>query len=207
MKRFTGHTEPWGTFVDVKSNAREVLQRQLRRTTRGYVMISSVTDPYQPLEQQYGLTRRCLEVLLQNQFSTGILTKSPLVLRDMDLLERFEEIEVGITVTTEDEKIRNIFEPHAPPIDARVEALKKLHDRGIHTYAFIGPLLPQNPEALAKKISPHVDSVLIDRMNYPSKTVNLYRRHNLAEWLDPGFIDWILERLKGDFKGKEVNIC
>jgi hypothetical protein len=62
-----------------------------------------MNDPYQPLEGKYGLTRRCLEVLLQNQFSTGILTKSPLVLRDMDLLERFEEIEVGITVTTEDE--------------------------------------------------------------------------------------------------------
>ena len=207
MKRFTGHTEPWGTFVDVKRNAPEVLHRQLKRTPRGYVMISSVTDPYQPLEKKYGLTRRCLEVLLQNQFPTGILTKSPLVLRDTDLFERFEEIEVGITVTTEDEKIRNIFEPHAPPIESRVQALKKLHELGIHTYAFIGPLLPQNPESLAKKISPHVDSVLIDRMNYPSKTVNLYRRHNLAEWLDPGFIDWILERLKGEFKGKEVNIC
>jgi len=207
MKRFTGHPEPWGTFVDVKRNAPEILQRQLKRTSRGYVMISSVTDPYQPLEEKYGLTRRCLEVLLQHQFPVGILTKSPLVLRDTDLFQGFKEIEVGITVTTEEERIKNIFEPHAPPIEARIEALKKLHDRGIRTYAFIGPLLPQNPEVLAGEVRPYVDSVLIDRMNYLSKTVNLYRRHNLAEWLDPGFIDGILERLKRAFKGKEVNIC
>ena len=96
MKRFTGHPEPWGTFVDVKGNGPEVLRRQLKRTTRGYVMISSVTDPYQPLEKKYGLTRRCLEVLLQNQFPTGILTKSPLVLRDTDLFKRFNEIEARI---------------------------------------------------------------------------------------------------------------
>ena len=207
MKRFTGHTEPWGTFVDVKRNAPEILRRQLKRTTRGYVMISSVTDPYQPLEEKYGLTRRCLEVLLQYQFPTGILTKSPLVLRDTDLFKRFNEIEVGITITTEEERIKNIFEPYAPPIDARMEALKKLHDRGIRTYAFIGPLLPQNPEALAKKISPHVDSVLIDRMNYLNKTIGLYRRHHLTDWLESDFIDEILRRLKAGFSGKEVNIC
>jgi DNA repair photolyase len=207
MKRFTGHTEPWGTFVDAKKNAPEILRRQLKRKTRGYVMVSSVTDPYQPLEKKYVLTRRCLEVLLQDQIPTGILTKSPLVLRDMDLIEEFKEIEVGITVTTEEEKIKDIFEPHAPPIEARIEALKKLHARRIRTYAFIGPLLPQNPEVLAGKLRPHVDSVLIDRMNYLSKTVHLYRRHNLTEWLDPGFIDRILWRLEGEFKGKEVNIC
>ena len=207
MKRFTGHTEPWGTFVDVKRNAPEVLHRQLKRTPRGYVMISSVTDPYQPLEKKYGLTRRCLEVLLQNQFSTGVLTKSPLVLRDTDLFERFEEIEVGITVTTEDEKIRDIFEPHAPPIESRVQALKKLHELGIHTYAFIGPLLPQDPEVLAGKLRPYVDSVLIDRMNYLNKTIGLYRRHHLTEWLESDFIDEILRRLKEGFSGKEVNVC
>jgi DNA repair photolyase len=207
MKRFTGHTEPWGTFVDVKRNAPEILRRQLKRRTRGYVMISSVTDPYQPLEEKYGLTRRCLEVLLQNQFSTGILTKSPLVLRDTDLFERFEEIEVGITITTEDEEIRNIFEPHAPPIESRVQALKKLHELGIHTYAFIGPLLPQDPEVLAGKLRPYVDSVLIDRMNYLNKTIGLYRRHHLTEWLESDFIDEILRRLKEGFSGKEVNVC
>jgi len=87
MKRYTGHTETWGNFVDVKTNAPEVLQRQLKRAIRGKVIISSVTDAYQPIEAKYKLTRQCLEVLLQHQFPTDILTKSPLVLRDMDLIK------------------------------------------------------------------------------------------------------------------------
>ena len=207
MKRFTGHTEPWGTFVDIKVNAPEVLQRQLKRAARGYVMISSVTDPYQPLEEEYGLTRRCLEILLKHQFPVGILTKSPLVLRDLDLIRQFDDIEVGITITTDDEVIKKIFEPGTPPIAARIQALKELHDRGISTYVFIGPLLPQNPESLAEKIGPHVDSVLIDRMNYESKTIGLYRRFGLLEWLEGGFVDGILDRLKKGFGGKEVSIC
>jgi DNA repair photolyase len=207
MKRFTGHTEPWGTFVDIKVNAPEVLRRQLKRAARGYVMLSSVTDPYQPLEKKYALTRRCLEILLEHQFPVGILTKSPLVLRDLDLIGQFDDIEVGMTITTEDEEIKKVFEPGAPPIAARIQALKELHDRGVSTYAFIGPLLPQNPEILAAKINPHADSVLIDRMNYLNKSIGLYRRHHLTEWVEDDLIDDVLYRLKQAFSGKEVNIC
>jgi DNA repair photolyase len=207
MKRFTGHTEPWGTFVDVKVNTPEVLQRQMKRAGRGYVMLSSVTDPYQQLETEYGLTRRCLEILLKHQFPVGILTKSPLVLRDLGLIEQFEDIEVGMTITTDDERIKKVFEPETPPIERRIQTLKELHGRGIGTYAFIGPLLPQNPEALAEKIKPHVDSILVDRMNYLNKTVGLYRRHHLTEWLEDDLIDDVLYRLKKAFSGKEVNVC
>ncbi|NWF54054.1 MAG: radical SAM protein [Syntrophaceae bacterium] len=206
MKRFTGHTEPWGAFVDVKVNAPEVLDRQIKRTARGYVMLSSVTDPYQPLEKEYGLTRRCLEILLRHEFPVGILTKSPLILRDLDLIEQFDEMEVGITITTDDDEIKKIFEPATPPLDARIQALKEIHDRGISTYAFIGPLLPQNPEKLAGRISPYVDSVLVDRMNYLNKTIGLYRRHRLADWLESDFVDEIIKRLKAALSGKKVNI-
>jgi DNA repair photolyase len=163
MKRFTGHTEAWGSFVDVKINAPEVLQRQLQRKKKGRVMISSVTDAYQPIEARYKLTRKCLEVLLEHQFPVDILTKSPLVLRDMDLIKEFKDIEVGVTITTNDEKIRKIFEPKAPSITARINTLKKLHNNGINTYAFIGPVLPMNPEALLERMISHVDSIIIDR--------------------------------------------
>src|SRR5512139_2591112 len=67
MKRFTGHREPWGDFVDVKINAPQVLKKQLRRAKRGSVLVGSVTDPYQPVEKKYGLTRGCLEALLEHQ--------------------------------------------------------------------------------------------------------------------------------------------
>ncbi len=207
MKRFTGHTEAWGSFVDVKVNSPEVLQRQLQRKARGRVMISSVTDAYQPIEAKYKLTRKCLEVLLQYQFPVDILTKSPLVLRDLDLIKEFKDIEVGVTVTTNDEKIRKVFEPKAPSITARINTLKKLHNNGINTYAFIGPVLPMNPEALLENINPHVDSIIIDRMNYTSKTLKIYKRMNLSKWLEDGFIENIIQRLENGFAGKPVSIC
>lgn len=207
MKRYSGHTEAWGSFVDVKINAPEILQKQLKRAKRGRVLISSVTDAYQPIESKYKLTRQCLEILLQSQFPVDILTKSPLVLRDTDLIKKFKDIEVGITITTNDEKMQKIFEPNAPSIMARIRTLKALHDKGINTYAFIGPVLPMNPETLSEKIRPHVDSIIIDKMNYPSKTFTIYNRMNLSKWLDKDFIDDIIQRLKNGFLGKTVDIC
>ena len=193
--------------MDVKINAPEILQRQLKRARNGRVMISSVTDAYQQIESKYKLTRQCLEILLQNQSPVDILTKSPLVLRDMDIIKKFKDIEVGITITTNDEEIRKVFEPNAPSIIARMRALKTLHDNRIKTYAFIGPALPMNPETLSEKINPHVDSIIIDRMNYTSKTLKIYERMNLSKWLDKDFIDDIIQRLKNGFAGKPVTVC
>lgn len=193
--------------MDVKINAPEILQKQLKKAKIGRVMISSVTDAYQPIESKYKLTRQCLEILLQSQFPVDILTKSPLVLRDTDLIKKFKDIEVGITITTNDEKISRVFEPNAPSIIARIRTLKTLHDNRIKTYAFIGPVLPMNPESLSEKINPHVDSIIIDRMNYPSKTFTIYNRMNLSKWLEKGFIDNIIQRLKNGFAGKPVTTC
>ena len=170
-------------------------------------MISSVTDPYQPMEEKFRLTRRCLEVLLQYQFPVDILTKSPLVLRDIDLIKEFREIEVGVTVTTDDETIKGIFEPRAPSIDSRIHTLKTLYENGIHTYAFIGPMLPMNPEALSERINPYVQSILIDRMNYVSKTLSIYKRMNWKRWLDDSFLGEVIDRLQQGFAGKDVSIC
>jgi len=207
MKRFTGHTEPWGSFVDIKTNAPEVLHRQLRTAAAGHVLISSVTDPYQPMEEKYKLTRRCLEVLLPHQPSVNVLTKSPLILRDLDLLKQFKAITVGFTVGTDNDEIRRVFEPHAPPVEARIQALKTLFEAGLKTYVFIGPLLPMDPEALSDKMNPYVHSLLIDRMNYLSKTRKIYRLEKLDQWLDYDFVDEIIQRLEIGFAGKEVCIC
>ena len=207
MKRFTGHREPWGSFVDVKINAPEVLRRQIRKAAKGVVMISSVTDPYQAIEGRYKLTRQCLEVLLDCQFPVHILTKSPLVLRDLDLIKRFKDIEVGLTITTDDEEIKEIFEPYAPPIEARIHALKTLFESGIRTYAFIGPLLPMDPEELSGKIKPYADEILVDRMNYVSKTLKIYKTRHLGKWLDDGFNEGLIARLQKGFAGKDLRIC
>ncbi|MFQ6120385.1 MAG: radical SAM protein, partial [Methanosarcinales archaeon] len=137
MKKFTGHLEKWGDFVDVKINAPAVLEKQLKTAKKEFISISTVTDPYQPLERIYQITRKCLEVLLKYQFPVSILTKSPLVLRDIDLLSQFHDSEVGVTITTGNDAIRKIFEPRAPSINQRIEILKGFHNQGVKTYAFI----------------------------------------------------------------------
>lgn len=207
MKRYTGHREEWGSFVDLKINAAEVLERQVRRNQSGHVLMSSVTDPYQPIEEKYRLTRQCLEILSDHSFFLDILTKSPLVLRDLDLIKRFRQIEVGLTITTENEAVRKIFEPQAPPVEARITALRRLSEEGIPTYAFIGPILPMNPERLAEKIRPFAKRILIDRMNYPSKTRRIFIQQGFTPWLEGAFVDDISMRLRSALTGKEVCLC
>ncbi|MFU8856876.1 MAG: SPL family radical SAM protein [Deferrisomatales bacterium] len=207
MKRFTGHTEPWGSFVDARVNAPEVLERQLRRARPGPVLLSSVTDPYQPLEGRYRLTRGCLEALLRHRFPVDILTKSPLVLRDLDVLEGAEGVEVGLTVTSDDERMREVFEPGAPPLEARLDALRRLRARGVPTYAFVGPILPMDPERLADQLRGLAGRFYVDRMNYVGKTAALYRQLGLGKWLDPGFVGEVLGRLVKALGRDRVEVC
>ena len=209
MKRFTGHLEPWGEFVDVKVNAPHVLRKQLRRARQGTVSLSTVTDPYQPLEKTYQLTRKCLEALLEHQFSVSILTRSSLCLRDIDLFRQFKNIQVGLSITTHDEAIKKIFEPHSPSIRSRIEALKKLREENIGTYAFIGPMLPLDPEPLLAMLDGLIDEVLIDKMNYSNKVKSVYRRMKLEQYLEEDYFHYVGLELKERFekKGIAVTMC
>jgi len=170
--------------------------RQLKRAKKDTVFFSSVCDPYQPLEKKYKLTRRCLEVLVRHGFPVDILTKSDLVLRDLDLLRRFKEVTVGWSITTDRDYIKEIFEPASSPIEARLKAAQVFHDAGIETYAFIGPILPMDPEALAKKLIGKVEYVLIDKMNYPYKVSGLYKKHKLEKYLSDEFFEFARDKLK-----------
>ncbi len=207
MKKFTGHIEHWGRFVDIKMNAPDVLRRQIRNAVKGGIILSSVTDPYQPVETTYRITRKCLETLLFFPFPVTVLTKSPLVLRDVDIISQLGSADVGITITTDNERIRRIFEPGAPPISSRLEALKELHKKHIQTYVFIGPVLPMNPEKLARMIKPFTDRVLIDRMNYSWKVKRIYESHHLEPWLQEDFINTIIFQLKRCLAGRDVDVC
>ncbi|MCL0057205.1 radical SAM protein [Dehalococcoidia bacterium] len=177
MKRFTGHREPWGEFVDVKINAPDLLKREIDRTPPGRVWVSGVCDPYQPLERTYKVTKTCLEILVEHDWPITIQTKSALVLRDVALFAGSNKIEVGLTVTTGDERVRELFEPNAASIKERIKALEKLHLAGTRTYVMIAPMLPQ-AEELAASLRGKVDYVLIDRMNYHYADW-VYRKHNL----------------------------
>lgn len=200
MKRFTGHREPWGEFIDVKVNAPHLLRKQLKRARRGVVALSTVTDPYQPIEKTYQLTRGCLKALLDHQFPVNVLTRSPLCLRDIDLFKQFKNIEVGLSITTQDEGIRKIFEPHSPPIQSRVKTLRALRKEKIGTYAFIGPMLPLDPIRLVTMLNGLIDEVLIDRMNYPNKVKAIYRKAKLDQYLEEGYFHLVGMELKERFE-------
>jgi DNA repair photolyase len=181
MRRYSGHSEPWGAFVDVKVNAPELLRKQVVRAKRGTVWLSSVCDPYQPLEEKYRLTRQCLAILAEAGLPVNIQTKMTLVLRDLDIIERFEDVEVGMTLTTDDERIARMFEPGASSVGERIAALEKIHARGIKTFVFVGPLLPGGPEGLISTLAGKVDKVMVDRMNYLETVIELYRKLGLSE--------------------------
>ncbi len=206
MKRFTGHREPWGEFIDVKVNAPSLLKQQLIRAKQGVVAISTVTDPYQPIEKRYRITRRCLEVLLDQEFPVNLLTRSPLCLRDLDLFKRFKKIEVGLTVTTHDEAMKKLFEPCSPSIPSRIKALETLREERVKTYAFIGPLLPLKPAPLVKMLEGLVDEVLIDRVNYPNKVKGLYRKNGLDAYLTDDYFNVIGMDLKERFEKKGISV-
>jgi DNA repair photolyase len=197
MKRFTRHKEPWGEFVDVKINAAHLLQREIVKMPPGRVWVSGVCDPYQPLERTYELTKKCLKILVRYDWPITIQTKSALVLRDVELFKEANKIEVGLTVTTGDEGVRQLFEPGAPSIKERIKALEELHLAGIRTYAMIAPILP-GVEELAAGLSGKVDYVLVDRMNYHYGDW-VYRKHNLESTRGDGFFTSKGNKLASDF--------
>jgi DNA repair photolyase len=198
MKRFSGHTEAWGSFVDVKVNAPELLAREILRKKKGRVWISGVCDAYQPLERRYRVTRRCLEILVEHGWPVTVQTKSPLVLRDLDLLRRAPDAEVGFTITTAHERIRRIFEPGAPPIARRIEALAAFRAAGVSTFVMVAPLLP-GAEGLADLLKGKVDRALIDRYNYHYAD-RTYREHGMQWAMADEFFEEKGEILRGAFE-------
>jgi DNA repair photolyase len=197
MKRFTGHSEPWGEFVDVKVNAPELLEKEVVKKPVGRVWISGVCDPYQPLEKKFELTRRCIEILGRHNWPFTIQTKSPLVTRDIDLLRGRDNVEAGFTVTTGDDSIRRLFEPNAPPVKARIKALAELHGAGITTYAMIAPMLP-GAEKLGAMLQGIVDYVLVDRMNYHNAD-RIYKENGLTGFLSEDFFNKTGKQLYNEF--------
>lgn len=142
MRRFTGHKEPWGQFLDARVNAPEVLAQEVKRRPGGRAILSSVCDGWQPAEQRFRLSRRCLAILADAGYEISILTKSSLVARDLDILTACGRAEIGATLTAADEGLRMQIEPGASPTAERAEALRAAAERGIPVYAFLGPFMP-----------------------------------------------------------------
>ncbi len=157
----------WGNFVFPKVNATQLLRKELKKKRNGLILLSSVTDPYLPQESTYKLTRRILEVLREYRFPISILTKSPLVIRDLDIISKLEDVEVGFSISGLDSFWLSHFEPRAPSVKSRLAALRRLSEEGIRTYAFISPILPgitdRCLDPLFKKIKEaNPDRIMVD---------------------------------------------
>ena len=169
----------WGNYVYVKSNAIALAKDQLSswgaKRKQSSILLSSVTDPYHGIERKYRLTRGILEVIVEQGYTgpISILTKSPLVLQDVELLKQINA-DVGLTITTTDDQLSRFLEVQAPLARRRLETVSMLLQEGIHTYVFIGPLLPHfrtQPELLDDLFRAVADTgtqeVYVEHINLP----------------------------------------
>lgn len=132
--------ENWGRWVEVKSRAVDILRhRNLEGKT---ILMSSATDPYQPIEAKLELTREIVEVLAASGARLVVQTRSPLVARDIDLFSKFKHIKINMSITTDDEEIRKRFEPGCASVGRRIEAIARLNDAGLKTSVCVSPMLP-----------------------------------------------------------------
>jgi DNA repair photolyase len=207
-RRLDGLPElPWGHYLDVKINAADVLRHEARPGMRGTVRMSPIlTDPYQPAERRYRITRRCLEVLLETDLAPVVLTRAPRILDDLELLKRFPRALVGFSIPTDADEYRRIFEPGADPIDERLAALRALHAAGVRTFAVIQPVLPMNVERLVEQIAPFVRAVRLDRLYVGERVQHIYDQHSLSEYATEAFADATIRRLTTAFHARGVRV-
>lgn len=163
MKRFTGHMEQWGTFVDIKQCDKPISLKKLQNKS---VFLSSVTDCYNCFEEKYQITRKILGQLVDIKCSIGISTKSKLILRDIDLLKKCKDLKVSISINTLDEKFKNDMD-NASSINDRIHTLKELHNQGIYTVLFMSPIFPYITDfkSIIEKTHTYVDEYWFENLN------------------------------------------
>ncbi|NVM54048.1 MAG: radical SAM protein [Candidatus Helarchaeota archaeon] len=167
MIRFTGHKgEKWGQFLDIKTFNLNQIKPQKYNGKR--ILLSSVTDPYTPLEKKYQNTRKILERLIGTNAEVSILTKSKLVVRDIDLFQQFTNIAVGISISTLDENFARKIERAASTPLERLEALRKISEAGIQTYTFISPFFPEITDfkAIVEEAVDYTNYFMFENLNF-----------------------------------------
>lgn len=163
MKRFTGHNEEWGTFIDIKECQKPI---NLSKINGKSVFLSSVTDCYNPYENEFCITRTILEQLVNADCQLTISTKSNLILRDIDLLKRFKNLKVAMSINTLDENFRADMD-NAISISERIETLNTLHKNGIYTVLFMSPIFPYitDYKAIIEKTRTFIDEYWFENLN------------------------------------------
>lgn len=163
MKRFTGHTEPWGTFLDVKYWERIKNPKKYDGQT---MIVGSVTDAYNPQEAQFCRTRAFLEEMQGSKINLIITTKSDLVVRDLDLIRTFPSPLISWSINTLNEAFKDDMDK-AVSIERRIAAMKRCHEEGIRTTCFISPIFPEITEVfgIIEKIKDFCDYIWLENLN------------------------------------------
>ncbi len=180
--------ETWGDTVRVRTNIIGVLQKEIKSKRRGLVGISTITDPYQPIEARYRLSRQAIGLLLANGFRVSIQTKSPLVLRDLDILRGKKGLDAGVSLATPDKEISRLIDRKSPLPDARIRTLRGLSRNGIKTWMFLGPIIPgindsdESIEALISIASDLKIRVIYDLLNPYSGARSMLGETLGSEW-------------------------
>jgi DNA repair photolyase len=162
--------DTFGEYVKVKRNIPTVLSKELKTKKPGIVGLSTVTDPYQPVEKEFLLTKLCLDQLIKYDFPIAIQTKSSLVIRDKELISQFKNAEVMISIATLNDEHRKILEPNSSPISDRLKVLEEFQDTNVKTGVFFGPIYPMITSDEISKIcyefkKRKIDVLMIDRFN------------------------------------------
>lgn len=157
--------EDWGRWLQAKVNAVELARRFAAKLAGKSVYMSSVTDPYLPAERSLLLTRGILEAIVSSQPRLVVQTRGPLVVRDIDVLRSFKHVRVNLSIPTDDDEVRQVFEPKAPPLERRWQALLDLAAEGVPVGVCVTPTLPvRDPEAFAERIADVKPSVVVTQM-------------------------------------------
>jgi DNA repair photolyase len=201
----------WSHWLVAKRNAPELLARA--RVEGARIFMSSATDPYTPAERELGITRRCLEVLAKRPPAALVVqTRSPLVVRDRDLLARIPRLAVSLTVTTCDESVRRLLEPDSPKFVRRLATLRALKQAGLRVQAALAPLLPGDVAALARALSPVVDRVVLDDFfrgdgaggRRSGAALRRLAASGYAAWTRPGYSDQAASILRAQLGAERV---
>lgn len=217
MGRFTGHTEEWGTYIDPKKYDSYKLPNNLEGKT---ILIGSVTDAYNPAESKYCLMPDILKALSKCPAHVEILTKSKLILRDIEHIKMIPDIAVGVSLSNLNDQDNREIEPGAASAEERLKTLQVLHEAGIKTYLFVAPFLPgiTNLRALFEAVNTSVDFVCIENLNlrgsYKQPMLQFVQQHHSDVYklwetiylLKKGEEYWCDVERQFESLGKEYNI-
>jgi len=205
----------WGQFTTFKSNAGELLERELRPEQRIYC--SPLVDPYQPAEAEERLMPRILDAVIANPPRVFCLqTRGTLILRDLDQLRRIARLRVSFSITTDCDEVRKMYEPHCAPIEERFETIRKLREAGVQVYATLAPLLPCDPERLARRAMEaagrdligdplHVRAVKPRGATTREAAFRIAAAQDHQDWLNAAFQARIVERI--DAEARRAGMC